>query len=113
MSESRDAAEKGDLSSAWSSLESCPKDLSETTSARTGNQLCAALGSELKEIRSRMENMQIYESSGRDYVLSGISSHSGQRATTRGDTSSDSSGFVRVYQAKSMENMVSKSHTTG
>ncbi|KAI3839930.1 hypothetical protein MKW92_016094 [Papaver armeniacum] len=111
MSESRDAAERGDLSGAWSILDSCQKELSETTSARAGNQLCAALDSELKEIRSRMQNMQIYESSGRAYVLSGMSSHSGQRATTRGD--SDSSGFVHVYQTKSMENMVARSHTTG
>ncbi|XP_026447737.1 E3 ubiquitin-protein ligase WAV3-like [Papaver somniferum] len=113
MSESRDAAERGDLSGAWSILESCQKELTETTSARAGNQLCAALDSELKEIRSRMQNMQIDESSGRAYVLSGMSSHSGQRATTRGDTSSDSSGFVHVYQTKSMENMVARSHTTG
>ncbi|KAI3882029.1 hypothetical protein MKX03_006239 [Papaver bracteatum] len=113
MSDSRDAAERGDLSGAWSILESCQKELSETTSARAGDQLCAALDSELKEIRSRMQNMQIYESSGRAYVLSGMSSHSGQRAATRGDTTSDSSGFVHVYQTMSMENMVARSHTTG
>ncbi|OVA20307.1 von Willebrand factor [Macleaya cordata] len=111
MADSRAAAERGDLSSAWSILDSCRRGLSDSASSRAGDQLCVALDAELKEIRARMANMQIYESSGRAYVLSGMSSHSGQRATARGD-STDSTSFVHVYQTPSMVDMLTRSQAS-
>ncbi|OVA20309.1 zinc finger protein [Macleaya cordata] len=111
MAESRAAAERGDLSSAWTIIESCRRGLSESASSRAGDQLCIALDAELKEVRARMEDMQIYEASGRAYVLSGMSSHSGQRASARAD-STDSTGFVNVYRTSSMVDMVTRSQTS-
>ncbi|XP_021650025.2 E3 ubiquitin-protein ligase WAV3 isoform X2 [Hevea brasiliensis] len=110
MAEARVAAENGDLARAVSVLESCYKSLSETASAQTGDRLCVALCAELKEMQERMANRQVYETSGRAYVLSGLSSHSWQRATARGD-STDSTSLVQAYQTPSMVDMVTRSQT--
>ncbi|KAK6118109.1 hypothetical protein DH2020_048158 [Rehmannia glutinosa] len=110
MSEARAAAERGDLKSAVSVLENCRKQLSETVSARAGDRLCAALDAELREMQERMANRHVYETSGRAYVLSGLSSHSWQRATARGD-STDSTSLVHAYQTPSMVDMVNLSQT--
>lgn len=110
MAEARAAAEQGDLTSAVSILENCRKQLSETASARAGDRLCIALDAELKEMQERMANRQTYEASGRAYVLSGLSSHSWQRATARGD-STDSTSVVQAYQTPSMVDMVNLSQT--
>lgn len=110
MAEARVAAERGDLTGAVSLLESCRKILSETVSARAGDRLCAALCAELREMQERMANRRVYESSGRAYVLSGLSSHSWQRATARGD-STDSTSLVQAYQTPSMVDMVTRSQT--
>ncbi|KAH7561059.1 hypothetical protein ACOSP7_016386 [Xanthoceras sorbifolium] len=110
MAEARAAAEHGDLANAVSVLESCRRALSETVSARARDRLCVALGAELKEMQERMANRRVYESSGRAYVLSGLSSHSWQRATARGD-STDSTSLVQAYQTPSMVDMVSRSQT--
>ncbi|XVF27196.1 hypothetical protein REPUB_Repub14bG0086300 [Reevesia pubescens] len=64
-----------------------------------------------------MANMQLYEQTGRAYVLSGLSSHSCQRATTRGHSTTialgegGTTGTRRTfsYETPSMVNMVSKS----
>lgn len=110
MAEARAAAENGDLAGAVSILESCRRSLSETASAQTGDQLCTALCAELKEMQERMANRRVYEESGRAYVLSGLSSHSWQRATARGD-STDSTSLLRSYQTPSMVDMVTRSQT--
>ncbi|KAF5727460.1 hypothetical protein HS088_TW22G01153 [Tripterygium wilfordii] len=110
MSEARVAAERGDLHAAVSVLESCHKVLTESASARAGDRLCISLCAELREMQERMANRSVYEASGRAYVLSGLSSHSLQRATVRGD-STDSSSLVRAYQTISMVDMVSRSQT--
>nr|KYP68550.1 hypothetical protein KK1_022181 [Cajanus cajan] len=110
MSEARVAAERGDLSTAVSVLDTCHKALSETVSAQAGDRLCVSLSAELKEMQERMANQRIYEQSGRAYVLSGLSSHSWQRATARGD-STDSSSLVQSYQTPSMVDMVTRSQT--
>ncbi|KAK0603256.1 hypothetical protein LWI29_003064 [Acer saccharum] len=110
MAEARAAAEHGDLANAVSVLESCRRALSETVSARARDRLCVALSAELKEMQERMANRRVYESSGRAYVLSGLSSHSWQRATARGD-STDSTSLVQAYQTPSMVDMVSRSQT--
>ncbi|KDP44028.1 hypothetical protein JCGZ_05495 [Jatropha curcas] len=110
MSEARVAAENGDLARAVSVLDSCYKSLSETPSAQAGDRLCVALCAELKEMQERMASRQVYESSGRAYVLSGLSSHSWQRATARGD-STNSTSLLQAYQTPSMVDMVTKSQT--
>ncbi|XP_062082121.1 E3 ubiquitin-protein ligase WAV3-like [Humulus lupulus] len=110
MAEARAAAENGDLAGAVSVLESCRRALSETASMQTGDRLCMALCAELKEMQERMANRRVYEESGRAYVLSGLSSHSWQRATARGD-STDSTSLVQSYQTPSMVDMVNRSQT--
>ncbi|CAK8576211.1 unnamed protein product [Lathyrus sativus] len=110
MSEARIAAERGQLSSAVSVLDSCHKTLSESVSAKAGDRLCVSLAAELKEMQERMANQHIYEQSGRAYVLSGLSSHSAQRATARGD-STDSTTLLQSYQTPSMVDMVTRSQT--
>ncbi|KAF7823378.1 E3 ubiquitin-protein ligase WAV3-like [Senna tora] len=110
ISEARIAAERGDLVAAVSILDKCHKALSETVSAQAGDRLCIALSAELKEMQERMANQRVYEQSGRAYVLSGLSSHSWQRATARGD-STDSTSLVQAYQTPSMVDMVTRSQT--
>ncbi|KAL6552839.1 hypothetical protein OROHE_008203 [Orobanche hederae] len=111
MSRARTAAESGDLSGAVSILESIRKVLSETVSAKSNDQLCIALDAELKEMQERMASRNVYEASGRAYILSGLSSHSWQRATARGD-SIDGSSLVRAYQTPSMAEMVTRSQAS-
>ncbi|ESW22333.2 hypothetical protein PHAVU_005G133650 [Phaseolus vulgaris] len=110
MAEARVNAERGDLSAAVSVLEICLRALSETISAKAGDQLCTALSAELKEMQERMANQRVYEHSGRAYVLSGLCAHSWQRATSRGD-STDSTSLVNAYRTPSMVDMVSRSQT--
>lgn len=110
MAEARAAAENGDLARAVSVLESCGKALSETASTRAGDRLCIALCAELKEMQERMASRRVYETSGRAYILSGLSSHSWQRATARGD-STDSTNLMQAYQTPSMADMVTQSQT--
>ncbi|MED6158034.1 hypothetical protein PIB30_028962 [Stylosanthes scabra] len=110
IAQARISAERADLSTAVSILDSCHKALSETVSAKAGDRLCAALSAELKEMQDRMATQRVYEQSGRAYVLSGLSSHSWQRATARGD-STDSTSLVQAYQTPSMVDMVTRSQT--
>ncbi|KAJ7947834.1 Zinc finger C3HC4-type RING finger family protein [Quillaja saponaria] len=110
MAEARVAAERGDLAGAVSVLDGCHKALSETASAHAGDRLCVALSAELKEMQERMASRRVYEESGRAYVLSGLSSHSWQRATARGDFT-DSTSLVQAYQTPSMVDMLTRSQT--
>ncbi|KAG0486320.1 hypothetical protein HPP92_008415 [Vanilla planifolia] len=110
MGDARAAAERGSLSEAVSILEACRAALSESLAAQTGDRLCVALDAELRELQERMESRQRYEESGRAYVLSGLSSHSWQRATARGD-STDSSSLLHSYQTPSMVDMLQRSQT--
>ncbi|PON67976.1 Cdk-activating kinase assembly factor [Trema orientale] len=108
MAQARAVAEQGDLTGAVSILESCQKVLSETVSAKSRDRLCMALDAELKEMQERMASRHVYEASGRAYILSGLSSHSWQRATARGD-STDGSSLVQAYQTPSMVEMLTRS----
>uniref|UniRef100_A0A2P2IU57 Uncharacterized protein MANES_04G018200 n=1 Tax=Rhizophora mucronata TaxID=61149 RepID=A0A2P2IU57_RHIMU len=110
MAEARAAAENGDLGHAVLILDSCHRALSETASAQAGDGLCISLCTELKEMQERMANHQVYETSGRAYILSGLSSHSWQRATARGDFSS-STNVMQAYQTPTMVDMVTRSQT--
>ncbi|XP_076957360.1 E3 ubiquitin-protein ligase WAV3-like [Bidens hawaiensis] len=111
MVQARTAAEEGDLAQAICSLENCRRVLSETVSAKSGDRLCAALDAELKEMQERMASRHMYEASGRAYILSGLSSHSWQRATARGD-STDGSSLVQAYQTPSMVEMLTRSQAS-
>uniref|UniRef100_A0A0E0IKI5 RING-type domain-containing protein n=1 Tax=Oryza nivara TaxID=4536 RepID=A0A0E0IKI5_ORYNI len=104
----RAAAERGALSDAVAILEHCRRILSESFSRKSGDRLCISLDAELKEMQDRMASRQRYEASGRAYLLSGLSSHSWQRATTRGD-STDSTTLVYSYQTPSMVQMLQHS----
>lgn len=108
MAQARAVAEQGDLAGAVSILENCRKVLSETVSAKSRDRLCVALDAELKEMQERMASRHVYEASGRAYILSGLSSHSWQRATARGD-STDGSSLVQAYQTPSMVEMLTRS----
>ncbi|GAB4859239.1 hypothetical protein Ancab_010699 [Ancistrocladus abbreviatus] len=110
MSEARAAAERGNLAEAVSTLENCRKALSQTVSAQASDRLCVTLDAELKEMQERMADRRVYETSGRAYVLSGLSSHLRQRASARGD-SMDSTSLVQAYQTSSMVDMVTRSQT--
>ncbi|KAI4368760.1 hypothetical protein MLD38_017279 [Melastoma candidum] len=110
MAEARNAAEGGDLAAAVSILENCALLLASTASVQDGDRLCVSLCAELKEMQERMANRRVYEVSGRAYMLSGLSSHSWQRATARGD-STDTDSLVQSYQTPSMVNMVTQSQT--
>lgn len=110
IAEARAAAERGDLSVAVSILENCRRILSETMSARAGDRLCVSLDAELREMQERMASRRVYEASGRAYVLSGLSSHSWQRATARGD-STESTSLIQAYQTPTMVDMVTRSQT--
>ncbi|XP_020259660.1 uncharacterized protein LOC109836201 [Asparagus officinalis] len=101
MAEARAAAEQGLLSQAVSTLEYCRRILSESLAGKSNDRLCVALDAEMREMQERMASRQRYEASGRAYVLSGLSSHSWQRATARGD-STDSASLVHAYQTPSI-----------
>ncbi|XP_076916697.1 E3 ubiquitin-protein ligase WAV3-like [Bidens hawaiensis] len=101
IAEAQVAAERGNLEAATSVLEDCRKKLSESVSARRGDRLCIGLVAELREMKERMATRRVYESSGRAYVLSGLSSHSWQRATARGD-STEMTSQIQSYQTQSM-----------
>lgn len=110
IADARLAAEHGNLTAATLLLEDCQKKLSESESARGGDQLCVGLVAELSVIRERMANRRVYELTGRAYVLSGLSSHSWQRATARGD-STELTSQMQTYQTQTMVDMVNLSQT--
>ncbi|CAI9773944.1 unnamed protein product [Fraxinus pennsylvanica] len=111
MAQARTAAETGDLARAVSILENCRTLLSETVSAKSQDRLCIALDAELKEMQERLASRHVYETSGRAYILSGLSSHTWQRATARGD-STDGYSLVQTYQTPSMVDMLTRSQAT-
>ncbi|CAH1437916.1 unnamed protein product [Lactuca virosa] len=110
IAEARVAAERGNLAAATSVLDDCRRKLSESVAARGGDRLCVGLVAELREMKERMASRRVYESSGRAYVLSGLSSHSWQRATARGD-STEVTSVIQAYQTPSMVDMVNLSQT--
>lgn len=117
IAEAQQLAEMGNLEGAQDALTNRRATLLSSVSAQAGDTLCGWLDTELTEIRERMASRERYEQTGRAYVLSGLSSHSWQRATTRGDTttqiilqggSSSNSGST-IYETPSMVSMISKS----
>ncbi|XP_043700580.1 E3 ubiquitin-protein ligase WAV3-like [Telopea speciosissima] len=122
ITEAQGMAEKGNLEGAQSILAARRSALLASASAQAGDGLCNWLEAELKEIRDRMASQELYEETGRAYVLSGLSSHSWQRATTRGDSATHTMVFNREgenqnmsgvmgYETPSMVTMVMRSQT--
>ncbi|KAH0925098.1 hypothetical protein HID58_017354, partial [Brassica napus] len=113
MVKARGLAEEGDLAAAVTVIQEFRQVLAETVSARSNDGFCVALDREMKEMQERMASRHVYEVSGRAYILSGLSSHSWQRATSRGE-SGDSSSFVQAYnyQTPSMVEMLHRSQAT-
>jgi len=72
------------------------------------DQQTQALVAERREMQERALKPQLYEGSGDAYILSGLSSHSWQRATVLGD-STDLTGLVHRYQTTSMVDMLNRS----
>nr|CAD1824680.1 unnamed protein product [Ananas comosus var. bracteatus] len=67
---------------------------------------------ELQQLQERMVDHQRYRTTGRAYMLSGLSSHSMQRATALGN-SIESANLVGAYQTQSMVDMVRRSQMLG
>ncbi|KFK36800.1 hypothetical protein AALP_AA4G173100 [Arabis alpina] len=112
MVKARALAEGEDLAAAVTVIQSFRQVLAETVSAKSSDGFCVALDRELKEMQERMTSRHVYEVSGRAYILSGLSSHSWQRATSRGE-SIDGSSFVQAYyQTPSMVEMLHRSRAT-
>lgn len=109
MSAARAAAEGGALSQAVSILEGRRRIL-ESKAAHSSDSQCLALITELREMQERVESRQRYEESGRAFMLAGLSSHSWQRATARGD-STELTTLIHTYQTPSMVDMVQRSQT--
>ncbi|EEC74493.1 hypothetical protein OsI_09963 [Oryza sativa Indica Group] len=109
MSAARSAAEDGSFSQAVSILESRRRIL-ELHAAHSSDSQFLALIKELREMQDRVESRQRYEESGRAYMLSGLSSHSWQRATARGD-STELTTLINTYQTPSMVDMLQRSQT--
>lgn len=121
IAEAQAMAETGNLEGAQTVLTNRIFSLLSSASAKAGDCMCQWLEAELTEIRERMASVESYEHTGRAYVHSGLSSHSWQRATTRGASAiqsgvssgegggnSSNSGVVG-YNTPSMVSMVSKS----
>ncbi|CAD6340686.1 unnamed protein product [Miscanthus lutarioriparius] len=107
MAAAQAAAEEGHYTRAASILEA-RRLLLESCALLSWDQQTQALVAELREMQERVLNPQLYDGPGRAYILSGLSSHSWQRATARGD-STELTGLVHRYQAPSMVDMLSRS----
>ncbi|MCO5558901.1 hypothetical protein L7F22_012491 [Adiantum nelumboides] len=108
IAEARSLADQGNIEAAQCGLRNARAQLGASASAHAGDRLCHVLESELNEIQERMANRQLYERSGRAYLLSAQSSHLRQRATTRGDSVDC---LVNDYQTPSMVDMITLSQT--
>lgn len=113
MVKARALAEGEDLAAAVNVIQEFRQVLVETVSAKSNDGFCVALDREMKEMQERMASRHVYEVSGRAYILSGLSSHSWQRATSRGE-SGDGFSFVQAYnyQTPSMVEMLHRSQAT-
>ncbi|KAF8780057.1 hypothetical protein HU200_001708 [Digitaria exilis] len=109
MSAARAAAEVGAFSQAVAILEGRRRIL-EPQAAQSSDNQCLSLITELREMQDRVESRQRYEESGRAFMLAGLSSHTWQRATARGD-STDLTTTIHTYQTPSMVDMLQRSQT--
>ncbi|KAK9937056.1 hypothetical protein M0R45_013873 [Rubus argutus] len=99
IAEAQGLAEMGNLEGARAILTQRRETLLATPAARAGDGLSSLLETELREITDRMATMDLYAQTGRAHALSGMSSHSLQRATTRGDTTTSCLSAVPSYSS--------------
>lgn len=109
MGDAKAAAESGDLEKAVSVLNECKKVIEVSLSANSSDGSWTELCAELNAMQEKMSSKKKYETSGRGYVLSGLSSHQRQRATTKGDSSQSGS---TAYRTRFMSEMVAKSQSS-
>ncbi|CAN6877530.1 unnamed protein product [Brassica oleracea] len=122
ISEAKVLADGGDVRAAAELLRKSERDLAETLSARSGDGLCESLTFELRALQEKMRSMSMYQTSGRAYALSSMSSHSAQRATARYSPTSPgyspgpagySMPLPQAYQTSAMARMVTRSQQLG
>nr|XP_019707277.1 E3 ubiquitin-protein ligase WAV3-like [Elaeis guineensis] len=110
IAEAQAKADGGDLKGAKAVLDARRAALVASSSALAGDELCAWLDKELIEIGERIANRRAYEKSGRAYMLSGMSSHSWQRAAMRGHSTMLTSAPASVtFQTQVMTEMLDSS----
>ncbi|WZY97201.1 hypothetical protein YC2023_069530 [Brassica napus] len=126
ISEAKALADGGDVRAAGELLRKSERDLAETLSARSGDGLCESLTFELRALQEKMTSMSMYQTSGRAYALSSMSSHSAQRATAlysptvsgfsptySPGTAGYSMPLPQAYQTSAMARMVTRSQQLG
>ncbi|CAL4920699.1 unnamed protein product [Urochloa decumbens] len=95
----RAAAERGAHQEAVEILENRQRAVEQSEAARGGDPTSAALGAELREMRSRVASRQVYNSGGHAFMLAGISFHAMQRANWREVPARSAAGARRVAGA--------------
>uniref|UniRef100_A0A0E0FRA1 RING-type domain-containing protein n=1 Tax=Oryza nivara TaxID=4536 RepID=A0A0E0FRA1_ORYNI len=78
----QEAAERGAHAAAKAILDRRQEALARSAPGLAGDARCAALLSELRELSARVASRREYEQTGRACMLSGMSSHAQQRATS-------------------------------
>ncbi|TVU40280.1 hypothetical protein EJB05_13736, partial [Eragrostis curvula] len=106
----RAAAERGEYAEAARILDARREALLRHSS---GDAACEALAAELHELSRRVADRREYEESGRAFLLSGMSSHQQQRASSvhlsRHMTAGYRGGGCSPFDTPSMKSMVNKS----
>ncbi|KAL3625814.1 hypothetical protein CASFOL_030343 [Castilleja foliolosa] len=105
LAEAQRVADTGDLEGARAILLKRIKSVQASASRQAGDGLLLKLEDEMKKTKEKMGSKSTYERAGRAYVLSSISSHANQRATTSGKVASSNDAYV----TPNMANMVNKS----
>ncbi|CAN6290717.1 unnamed protein product [Urochloa humidicola] len=95
----RAAAERGAHQEAVEILESRQRAVEQSAAARGGDPTSAALGAELREMRSRVASRETYNRGGHAFMLAGISFHAMQRANWREVPARSAAGGRRVAGA--------------
>ncbi|CAN6314097.1 unnamed protein product [Urochloa humidicola] len=95
----RAAAERGAHQEAVEILESRQRAVELSAAARGGDPTSAALGAELREMRSRVASRETYNRGGHAFMLAGISFHAMQRANWREVPARSAAGGRRVAGA--------------
>ncbi|KAL3613292.1 hypothetical protein CASFOL_030344 [Castilleja foliolosa] len=105
LAEAQRVADTGDLEGARAILSKRIKSVQASASRQAGDGLLVKLEDEMKKTEEKMGSKASYERAGRAYILSSISSHASQRATTSGKVASSNDAYV----TPNMANMVNKS----
>ncbi|MCL7033449.1 hypothetical protein MKW94_023574 [Papaver nudicaule] len=106
MSNSRAAAERGDLPRARSIINSCMMQMEDTVSMHAHDEVSVCLASDLEGVQQRMQTPSMYAATGRAHLFAGMSSHLTQKAAARGNSTDC------IYQTAPMMNMVQLSRAS-